>query len=68
MYWQQLSWINNLLISKLYVAEFHSVYAFQKLEVAYLVIRFNKITFFLWNTKNTDRNGVNKQLKIENRI
>ena len=71
MCWQQLSvlhWINNLLTSKLYVAEFHNLYAFQKLEVAYLLIRFNKITFFLWNIKNTDRNGVNKQLKIENRI
>ena len=30
-------------------------------EVAYLFIRCNKTRFFLWNTNNTDRNGVNKQ-------
>ena len=32
-------------------------------EIMYLLIRFNKIKFFLWNTKNTDRNGINKQNK-----
>ena len=30
-------------------------------EVAYLFIRCKKTKFFLWNTNNTDRNGVNKQ-------
>ena len=30
-------------------------------EVVYLFIRCNKTKFFLWNTNNTDRNGVNKQ-------
>ena len=30
-------------------------------ESAYLFIRCNKTKFFLRNTKNTDRNGVNKQ-------
>ena len=30
-------------------------------EVVYLLIRFNTTKFFLWNTNNTDRNGVNKQ-------
>ena len=29
-------------------------------EIMYLLIRFNKIKFFPWNTKNTDRNGINK--------
>ena len=28
-------------------------------EVSYLLIRFNKAKF-LWNTNNTERNGVNK--------
>ena len=32
-------------------------------EVTYLLIRFNKTMFFPWNTKNIDRNGVNKQKK-----
>ena len=32
-------------------------------EVTYLLIRFNKTMFFPWNTKNNDRNGVNKQKK-----
>ena len=30
-------------------------------EVIYLLIRFNETNFFPRNTKNTDRNGVNKQ-------
>ena len=30
-------------------------------EVVYPLIRCNKTTFFLWNTRNTDRNGVNKR-------
>ena len=30
-------------------------------EVIYLFIRFNKTKFVSGNTKNTDRNGINKQ-------
>ena len=30
-------------------------------EVMYLLISFNKTKSFLWNTKNTDRNGVNSK-------
>ena len=30
-------------------------------EIMYLLIRFIKIKFFPWNTKNSDRNGINKQ-------
>ena len=30
-------------------------------EVINLLIRFNKTKFFPWSTKNTDRNGVNRQ-------
>ena len=30
-------------------------------EIVYLFIRRNKTKFFLQNTNNTDRNGVNKQ-------
>ena len=29
------------------------------IEVTHLLIRFNKTKFFLWNTENTDGNGVN---------
>ena len=31
-------------------------------EVTYLLIGFNKTKFFQLNKKNTDRNGVNKQI------
>ena len=43
---------------------FHNVFSFQKLcacKVIYLLIRCYESRFFLWNTNNTDRNGVNKQ-------
>ena len=30
-------------------------------KVIYLLIRHHKTKFFLWNTNNTDGNGVNKQ-------
>ena len=44
---------------------FHNVFSFQKsftCKVIYLLIRWcYKTKFFLWNTNNTDRNGVNKQ-------
>ena len=59
MCFQQLSvlhWMNNLLISKTCFTEFY-----KPVEVTYLLIRYNKIVFFLWNMVNTDRNGVNKQ-------
>ena len=32
-------------------------------EIIYLLIKFNKTNSFLWNTKNTDRNYVNEQIK-----
>ena len=36
--------------------------AFQKFLTTYLLlIRSNKTKSFLWNTKNTDRNGINEQ-------
>ena len=30
-------------------------------EVPCWLIRFNKTKFFPWNTKNSDRNGINKE-------
>ena len=30
-------------------------------EVIYLLITCNKTKFFMWNTNDTDKNGVNKQ-------
>ena len=56
--------INNLLILTIYFAVFHSAFAFKYfwlVEVTYLLIRFIKTRFFPWNTKNTDRYGVNKE-------
>ena len=35
-------------------------------EVTYPLIRFNKTKFLLWNTKNTDRNGIDKQIIYTN--
>ena len=61
---QQLSllqWMNNSLISKFY---FPQCLFFSKLftcESIYLLIRCYKTGFFIWNTNNTDGNGVNKQ-------
>ena len=43
---------------------FYMSFLFKKyslVKVIYLLIRFYKTSFFLWNTNNTDRNGVNKQ-------
>ena len=34
---------------------------FSPVEVTYLLPRFSKIKFFPWNTKNVNKNGVNKQ-------
>ena len=39
-------------------------FAFQQyslVKVIYLLIRFNKTKSFLWNTNNTDMNGINQQ-------
>ena len=36
---------------------------YSPVEVIYLLIRFNKIKFFPWNTKNTYRNGIKKTHK-----
>ena len=39
------------------------------LEIIYLLIKFNKTESFLWNTKNTDTNDLNDQIKhIEGKI
>ena len=37
-------------------------------EVTYLLIRFNKIDFFLWNTNNSDRYSVNTQNKHQHSL
>ena len=72
-----LHWMNNLLIQKPILQRSIMSLLFKNylpVEVIYLLIRFNKTLltsltsqtslfnkFFLWNTKNTDRNGVNEQ-------
>ena len=54
--------LSESLISKIHFTEVHSFFASQKLlKVIYLLIRFNKTKSFLWNTKNIDKNHVNKQ-------
>ena len=57
-------WMTNLLI-RTYFTKVHNVFTFQNyslVEVIYLLSKFNKTDPFLWNTKNTDKNGVNKQI------
>ena len=61
---QQLSllhWMNNSLIPK---NIFHNIFFCSKtihLQKSYLLIRYYKTRFFLWNTNNTDENGVNNK-------
>ena len=72
MYSQQLSmfhWINSCWYQKL-TSHFSTMYLLFKkyslVEVAYLLIRFNKTRFFPRNTKNTDRYDVNKENTKQN--
>ena len=37
-------------------------------KAAYWLIRLNKINVFIWNTKNSDRNGVNTQNKHQHSL
>ena len=55
--------MNNLLISKIYSTELiHNVFTFQVLLTCRRhMIRSNKTNLFPWNSKNTSRNGINKQ-------
>ena len=55
-----LYWMNNSLISSIYFPLSFPFKNYSLLEVLYLLIRCNNTKFFLWNTNNTDRNGVNK--------
>ena len=53
-------WMNNWLTPKF---TFYNALVFKNyslVEVIYLLIRFSKTKFFLWNAKNTDRNSVNQ--------
>ena len=57
-----LHWMNNSLISKIYFPQYLFFFKnYSLVKVIYLLIRCYKTRFFLWNTNNTDRNGVNKQ-------
>ena len=53
-----LYWMNNLLISTSTMSFLFQSYSCRGHD---LLIRCSKTEFFLWNTSNTDRNGVNKQ-------
>ena len=60
-----LHWMNNLLIRKCISQRSTLSFLFKNysvLEVIYLLIRFIKEnSSFLWNTKTTDKNGINEQ-------
>ena len=53
--------MNNSLISKIYFPKYFLFKNYSLVKVIYLLIRCYKTRFFLWNTNNTDRNGVNKE-------
>ena len=53
--------MNNSLISKIYFPQSLFFSKIIHLLKPYLLIRCYKTRFFLCNTNNTDRNGVNKQ-------
>ena len=56
-----LHWINNLFISKISLAVFHNVFAFQKLPTWYICwLDWIRLSFSC-DRKNTERYGVNKQ-------
>ena len=62
--------MNHLLISKNLQSSTMSL-LFKNhwlVEVTYLLIRFNKINFFLWNTKNSDRYVINTQKKHQHSL
>ena len=59
-----LHWMNNLLIQKVTLQSVTMPLLFKNytlVKVIYLLIRFNKTKFFLWNTNSIDRNGKNEQ-------
>ena len=53
--------LNNSLILKIYFPQCLFFSKITDVEVMYLLIRFSKTKFFLWNTNSTDRNDINKQ-------
>ena len=56
--------MNNLLIQKFILQRFTTSFLLKNyslLKFIYLLIIFNNIKSFMWNTKNTDRNGLNEQ-------
>ena len=59
-YFYYIKW-NHSLISKIYFPVSFLFKNYSLVKVIYLLIRCYKTGFFLWNTDNTDRNGVNKQ-------
>ena len=57
-----LHWMNNLLIQNL-LCRGPKCFCFSNItlvEAIYLLIRFSETKFFLWNTKNTERNVTNE--------
>ena len=59
-YLYYIKW-NHSLISKIYFPVSFLFKNYSLVKVIYLLIRCYKTWFLLWNTDNTDRNGVNKQ-------
>ena len=63
-YFYYIKWLNkqftdikNLLFTMSFLFKSYSL-----VKVIYLFIRCDKTRFVFWNTNNTDRNGVNKQI------
>ena len=56
LHWMNNSHIKNLLSTMSFLFKNYS-----HVEVVYMLTRFNKTKFILWNTNITDKNGANKQ-------
>ena len=58
-----LYWINNLIqkftLQRWTLFSLFKNYSF--VEVIHMLVRFSKTKFFLWNTSNADKNGINEQ-------
>ena len=61
LHWMIYWYIKKLLSRMSFLFKNYSL-----VEVVYLSIRCNKFNFFLWNTSDTDRNGVNKKITPTN--
>ena len=59
LHWRIIRWYQKCTLKSPTMTLLFKTYSF--VEVTYMLIKFNSITFFPWNTKDADWNGKNKQ-------